>query len=98
MESDKFCEQYFGTSKAFGSIPFDKLNVNGGAIAIGHPFGATGSRLVNSLTNELHRCDGKYGLIAICAAGGMAASILIEEFNHTNRSKQYSIGTKYNGK
>lgn len=78
MESDKFCEQYFGTSKAFGSVPFDKLNVNGGAIAIGHPFGATGSRLVNSVTNELHRSDGRYGLIAICAAGGMAASMLIE--------------------
>lgn len=78
MESDKFCESYFGVSKAFGSVPMDKLNVNGGAIAIGHPFGATGSRLVNSLSNELIRSDSKYGLIAICAAGGMAASILLE--------------------
>lgn len=78
MESDKFCEKHFGVSKAFGTIPQDRLNVNGGAIAIGHPFGATGSRLVNSLTNELHRSKGKFGLIAICAAGGMAASMLIE--------------------
>ena len=78
MESDKFCEEYFGASKAFGTVPLDKLNVNGGAIAIGHPFGATGSRLVNTMINELHRCDGQFGLIAICAAGGMAGSILVE--------------------
>ena len=77
MESDKFSEKYFGYSKAFGSIPFDRLNVNGGAIAIGHPFGATGSRLVNSMVNELERSDCSLGLIAICAAGGMAASMLI---------------------
>jgi acetyl-CoA acyltransferase len=81
MESAKFCEKWFGMSQAFGSIPLDKMNVNGGAIAIGHPFGATGARLVTSLTNELQRSETKrgLGLIAICAAGGMAASILIEK-------------------
>ncbi|RZA12128.1 MAG: acetyl-CoA C-acyltransferase, partial [Proteobacteria bacterium] len=49
MESKDFCQRYFGDSKAFGSIPDEKLNVNGGALAIGHPFGATGARLVMTL-------------------------------------------------
>lgn len=78
MESADFCKTYFGDSKAFGSIPEDKLNVNGGAIAIGHPFGATGSRLITTTSNELIRRDKNLGLIAICAAGGMAGAMLIE--------------------
>ncbi|MBP9706217.1 MAG: acetyl-CoA C-acyltransferase [Oligoflexales bacterium] len=78
MGSAEFCERNFGHSQAFGDIPFDKLNVNGGAIAIGHPFGATGARLVNSLANALKVRKGRYGVIAICAAGGMAGAMLIE--------------------
>lgn len=77
MESDEFMNKHLGT-KSLGQFPMDRLNVNGGAIAIGHPFGATGSRLVTSLTNELIRSDRQYGLIAICAAGGMAGAMLIE--------------------
>ncbi len=78
MASDSFCEKHLGLSKAFGVIPVDRLNVNGGAIAIGHPFGATGSRLVTSLSNELIRSENKYGIIGVCAAGGMAGAMLIE--------------------
>lgn len=78
MESKDFCQRYFGDSQAFGSIPEEKLNVNGGAIAIGHPFGATGARLVTTLSNELIRSNKQLGLIAICAAGGMAGAMLIE--------------------
>ena len=70
--------KYFGENKAFGSIDPSKLNVNGGAIAIGHPFGATGARLLTSLSNELIRSDSKLGIIAICAAGGMAGAMLVE--------------------
>ncbi len=81
MESPEFCARYFGDSKAFGSIPEDKLNVNGGAIAIGHPFGATGARLVMTLSNELIRRDKQLGLIAICAAGGMSGAMLIERYS-----------------
>ena len=65
-------------AKAFGAIPEDKINVNGGAIAIGHPFGATGARLVLSVTNELESRNGTFGVIAICAAGGMSGAMLIE--------------------
>ena len=81
MESKEFCEGYFGWSKAFGSIPMDRLNVNGGAIAIGHPFGATGARLATTLANELIRADKNLGVIGICAAGGMAGAMLIERIS-----------------
>ncbi|MEZ4744114.1 MAG: thiolase family protein [Bdellovibrionota bacterium] len=78
MASNEFCESYFGSTTAFGEIPEDKLNVNGGAIAIGHPFGATGTRLLATIANELIRSDKTLGVIAICAAGGMAGSLLVE--------------------
>ena len=78
MDSADFCEQYFGERKAFGAIPEDKLNINGGALAIGHPFGATGARLVTTLTNSLVRNNKNLGVIAICAAGGMAGAMLVE--------------------
>ena len=77
IESADFMDKHFG-SKALGPFPMDKVNVNGGAIAIGHPFGATGSRLVTTLSNELIRSDKSLGLIAICAAGGMSGAMLIE--------------------
>lgn len=80
MESDEFMDRYFG-SKSLGKFPMDRVNVNGGAIAIGHPFGATGARLATSLSNELIRSDKNLGLIAICAAGGMAGAMLIERVN-----------------
>ncbi len=78
MGSAAFCEKNFGDSKAFGEIPGEKLNVNGGAIAIGHPFGATGARLVMTQANELKRRKAQYGVVAICAAGGMAGAMLLE--------------------
>jgi acetyl-CoA acyltransferase len=77
MESDEFMEKFFG-QKGLGAFPMDKLNVNGGAIAIGHPFGATGARLATTLANELIRSDKQLGLIAICAAGAQAGAMLIE--------------------
>jgi len=78
MESREFNAEQFGDDKPFGQIPEEKLNVNGGALALGHPFGATGSRLVNTMTNELIRQDKNLGVISVCAAGGMAAAMLIE--------------------
>jgi acetyl-CoA C-acetyltransferase len=56
----------------------DKVNVNGGAIALGHPIGATGSILIGSMLDELERRDLRRGLITMCAAGGMAPAIIIE--------------------
>ncbi len=81
MASDKFMEEYFGKSQALGEIPQEKINVNGGALAIGHPFGATGTRMLTTLANELVRSDKNLGVIAICAAGGMAGALLVERIS-----------------
>lgn len=59
----------------------EKVNVNGGAMALGHPIGATGSILIGTALDELERSGGKYGLITMCAAGGMAPAIIIERCN-----------------
>jgi acetyl-CoA C-acetyltransferase len=59
-------------------IDREKINVNGGAIALGHPIGATGAVLIGTVLDELERRDLKRGLITMCAAGGMAPAIIIE--------------------
>lgn len=79
---------YFEVNEAFApvvlawqhehNIPWDKVNVHGGAIAIGHPLGATGTRILSTMLNILEQHSKKYGLIAICEGGGMANSMIIE--------------------
>ncbi len=59
-------------------IDREKINVNGGAMALGHPIGATGSMLIGTVLDELERTDGQFGLVTMCAAGGMAPAIIIE--------------------
>ena len=59
-------------------VPLDKVNVNGGAIALGHPIGATGTRLMTTLLNELERTGGRYGLQTMCEGGGQANVTIIE--------------------
>ncbi len=61
-------------------IPMDKLNVNGGSISIGHPFGMTGSRQVGHMVRELNRQDKQFGLVTMCVGGGMGASGLFERY------------------
>jgi acetyl-CoA acyltransferase len=56
----------------------EKVNVNGGAVALGHPLGASGARLMTTLVHELHRSGGRYGLQTMCEGGGMANATLIE--------------------
>jgi acetyl-CoA C-acetyltransferase len=55
-----------------------KVNINGGAMALGHPIGATGSLLINTALDELERQGKQFGLVTMCAAGGMAPAIIIE--------------------
>jgi acetyl-CoA acetyltransferase family protein len=62
-------------------VGIDRLNVNGGAIALGHPLGASGVRLVLTAMNELDRREGRYGLTAICEGGGMANAAIIERLD-----------------
>jgi acetyl-CoA C-acetyltransferase len=68
------------TEKAIRDLDLDraKVNVNGGAMALGHPIGGTGSILIGTVLDELERTGGRYGLVTMCAAGGMAPAIIIE--------------------
>jgi acetyl-CoA acyltransferase len=67
-----------GLSGPLGDVDWDTTNVMGGSIAIGHPFGATGARLVTTLANEMRRRDVQFGLISICAQGGMGYALVLE--------------------
>ncbi len=76
--SDKFAKEQLGRPQALGEIDRAKLNVNGGAIALGHPVGATGTRLVLTLLKELKRRGGRYGLATLCVGGGQGGAMLLE--------------------
>jgi acetyl-CoA acyltransferase len=67
-----------GFSQPVGDVDRSKLNVMGGSISIGHPFGATGGRILTTLCNELVRRDGPFGLMTVCAAGGMGHAMVVE--------------------
>ncbi len=76
--SEQFAQQYLHREKALGVIDRDKLNVNGGAIALGHPVGATGGRLVLTLLHELRRRGLQMGLATLCIGGGQGAALAVE--------------------
>jgi acetyl-CoA acyltransferase len=77
FESKSWAERA-GFSEPVGAVDQARLNVTGGSIAIGHPFGATGSRITVTLLNELERRDGQFGLMTVCAAGGMGFAMVLE--------------------
>ncbi|TMP26946.1 acetyl-CoA C-acyltransferase FadI [Pseudoalteromonas rubra] len=76
--SDKFAQEKLGRSKALGEIDMDNFNVNGGSLAYGHPFAATGARLITQTLNELKRRGGGLALTTACAAGGLGAAFVLE--------------------
>ena len=78
FESDAFAQQKLGRNKAIGSIDMDKVNVQGSSIAYGHPFAATGTRMLTQMLNELQRRGGGNGLLTACAAGGLGAAMIVE--------------------
>jgi acetyl-CoA acyltransferase len=67
-----------GFGQPVGAVDRSRLNVMGGSIAIGHPFGATGARITTTMANELRRRGGQFGLITVCAAGGMGFAMVVE--------------------
>lgn len=75
--NEAFAAQVLAVVKHY-PIPLDRLNVNGGAVALGHPLGATGSRLTATLLNALRKRGGKYGIVSMCVGGGMGAAGLYE--------------------
>ena len=76
--SDDYCRDALGLPHALGSLDEAKLNVDGGAIALGHPVGASGTRIVLHLLNVLERQGGKRGIAAICVGGGLGGAMLVE--------------------
>lgn len=79
MDSEKFAQEKLGLSQKVGEINMDRLNVNGGAIALGHPVGATGTRIVLTLMKEmLRRPEVQFGLATLCIGGGQGGSMIIE--------------------
>jgi acetyl-CoA acyltransferase len=78
LDSADFAEHELGRPHAVGSIDPDRINLAGGSIALGHPFGATGARCVLTLANEMERRSAALGLVSVCAAGGVGAAIVLE--------------------
>jgi acetyl-CoA C-acetyltransferase/acetyl-CoA acyltransferase len=77
-QSDQFARKYLGRDHALGEIPDGKLNVNGGAIALGHPVGATGARIILTSLLELQRRKAKRALVSLCVGGGQGAALWLE--------------------
>ncbi|MFH5884074.1 acetyl-CoA C-acyltransferase [Halalkalibaculum sp. DA3122] len=80
LNSDAFATQYLNRSAKVGEIPMEKFNTLGGSLSLGHPFGATGVRLITTASNRLMREDGELALVAACAAGGLGHAILLERY------------------
>jgi acetyl-CoA acetyltransferase family protein len=76
--SARFARAELGRDRALGEIPIERLNVNGGAVALGHPVGASGARLLLTLLLEMRRRGAKRGLAALCVGGGQGAAFVLE--------------------
>jgi acetyl-CoA C-acetyltransferase len=77
-KEDKYCREELGLDGALGELDTEKLNVDGGAIALGHPVGASGTRIVLHLLHALKRAKGKRGIASICIGGGLGGAMLVE--------------------
>jgi acetyl-CoA acyltransferase len=78
LESETWARETLGRSRPVGHVDRARLNVCGGSIALGHPFGATGARLVTTLANEMARRGAHLGLVSVCAQGGMGFAMVLE--------------------
>jgi acetyl-CoA C-acetyltransferase len=77
-QSEEFCRERLGRNKAMGPIDLSRLNVKGGSIAMGHPFAATGARIVGTMAKLLGEKGSGRGLISVCTAGGMGVTAILE--------------------
>ncbi|XP_052257953.1 trifunctional enzyme subunit beta, mitochondrial-like [Dreissena polymorpha] len=80
LESDEFAKKFLGKSAKVGAPKMDKFNLWGGSLSLGHPFGATGVRLVTTAANRLIKENGQYALVAACAAGGIGHGMIVERY------------------
>ena len=81
LESDEFAKTKLNQSEKTGLVERQKLNRWGGSLAIGHPFGATGARLLNTTANRLIQENGNYGILSACAAGAHGHAMIIKKYN-----------------
>ena len=88
--SEAFAKEKLGRDKAIGIIDMDKFNVLGGSLAYGHPFAATGARLMTQTLRELKRRGGGVALTTACAAGGLGAAVILE----VDKSDAHTQGAK----
>lgn len=77
-DSDSYCRERLGLDEALGPIDRDKLNVKGSSLAVGHPFAATGARIIANLAQILESAGSGRGLISVCTAGGMGVAAILE--------------------
>ena len=78
LNDKKYCQENLGLSEAVGLIPQDRLDIDGGAIACGHPLGATGARLTLHVARTLQRTGKRFGVASMCIGGGQGGAVLIE--------------------
>ena len=78
IESDNFAKQELGREQAIGRLEPERLNVNGGAIALGHPVGVTGNRLILTALRELHRRNDRHAIVSLCIGGGQGGAVVLE--------------------
>jgi acetyl-CoA acetyltransferase len=78
IESAEWAKTKLGQNEAIGLVDYAKLNPNGGSIPLGHPFGATGGRMILQTLHELKEMNKKYGLISVCAASGLGSVMILE--------------------
>jgi acetyl-CoA acyltransferase len=78
LESESWAREKLGRSAPVGRVDRERLNVCGGSIALGHPFGATGARITTTLANEMKRRNARFGLLSVCAQGGMGFAMVLE--------------------
>jgi len=81
FSSSQFCQNRMG-QEALGEVDVSKLNVNGGAVAIGHPISATGTRMILSLAKEMKRRNAQFGLASLCVGGGQGGAVILENFEN----------------
>ena len=79
LESEPFAQNVLHRDKPVGALPLENVNTLGGSLSLGHPFGATGVRLITTAVNRLHQENGRFALVAACAAGGQGHAMILEK-------------------
>lgn len=81
FNTKSWLQEHVGLSEPIGEVNMDRFNMMGGSVSIGHPFGATGGRMITSCANQLPRVDGTFGLVTACAANGTGGAMILERAN-----------------